>query len=71
MPKWSIPVRHTKYAVIEIEASTLMEAMDKAERFESRLMVTDNDVYEELWELVPEDESEVRKRFNDGQEDGQ
>ena len=48
-----------------------MEAMDKAERFESRLMVTDNDVYEELWELVPEDESEVRKRFNDGQEDGQ
>lgn len=69
MPKWNIPVKYTQYAIIEVEAPTLMEAMDKAERFENRLMITDSNVYEGLWELYPEDEKEVRERFNDGQED--
>lgn len=68
MPKWKIPMKHTRYVTIEIEASTLMAAMDEAEDWKSMALINDSQT-EEFWELCPEDESEVREIFNDGQED--
>lgn len=68
MPKWKIPMKHTRYATIEIEAPTLYEAMDKAMEWESMTLV-DPEQTEEFWELNPDNEEEVREYFNDGQQD--
>lgn len=68
MSKWKIPMKHTRYATIEIEAPTLMAAMDEAEKWESMALIDDSQT-EEFWEFCPENEEEIRERFNDGQED--
>lgn len=57
---WKIPVKHTRYATIEIEAPTLYEAMDKAMDWESMKLIDENQT-EEFWELCPDNEEEIRE----------
>ena len=67
MPIWKIPVVWEMGAVIEIEANTLEEAIDKT--YDDDIPLPEGGEYQpESWH-VPDDPDDIRDWYNDGMED--
>ena len=66
MKKWIIPVTWSEKGVVEIEANTLADAMNKVS---NAYVPTESEILDDSMEIDCYDEDTIRDIYNDGQSD--
>ncbi len=70
IPEWKIPITWSVCGYVYIEAKTLAEAMEIARDDDNEIpLPTDSDYIDGSWELSFTEEDDVRKLYNDNQQD--
>jgi len=70
MKRWIIPVTYEVYGTVTVAANTLEEAMDIALNDGSIPLPDDPEYLDDTWDLAAHDPEDIRRDYNDGQEDG-